>query len=151
MSQTASEAAWGPIVTEMVERERRTLLQFVADAYPWASASEEPALAKLRQVIDENQRAAVKLATLLERHHFAVPVPGPFPLSFTALFFVSLDFLKPHLIEHQRKDISQLEHDLARIHNQEVRKPVENLLEVKRRHLTILEELGSNAGKAVHA
>jgi hypothetical protein len=146
-----SEPTWGPIVQEIVERQRRTLLQFVADVYPWAGISEEPALAVLRKVIDEDQRAAIKLATLLERHHFAVPVPGPFPLSFAALFFVSLDFLLPHLIEHQKQDIAQLERDLSRIESRDTRAIVESLLETKRRHLTVLQQLASQSSKPVHA
>jgi rubrerythrin len=146
-----NQAAWGPIVKGIVERERRTLLQFVADVYPWTSASEEPAVAKLRKLIEEEQRAAIKLAVLLDRHHIAIPMADPFPLSFAALFFVSLDFLLPHLIEHQRMDISQLERALACIENADIKKPVESLLELKRRHLTTLQELAAQASKPVPA
>lgn len=142
---------WGPIVKGIVERERRTLLQFVADVFPWAKVSEEPAVATLRKLIDEEQRAAIKLAVLLDRHHIALPPADPFPLSFAALFFVSLDFLLPHLIEHEKQDISHLERDLPRIEKHEIKKPVEALLELKRRHLTTLQELASPASNPVHA
>jgi hypothetical protein len=144
-----NDTAWAAVVREILRRERRSLLQFVGEAYPWTRPDEHKALEQLRKVIAEEEQAAVRLTGFLQRRHIPVPYPGSYPFSYTSLFFVSLDFLLPPLLEEQRKTIAELETDLAKVGDAGARQQVQQLLDVKRRHLKTLEELAS-ATKAVH-
>jgi hypothetical protein len=146
-----NNSAWTATLLDVLQRERRSLLPFVAEAYPWASAGEEAALARLRAMIEEEQQAAVRLALYLQHRHVTVPPVGPFPLRYTTLNFVSLDFLVPSLIAEQKQRIAELDRDLPQLTDPEARQQVQAFREMKVRHLKALEELTAQAPKAVHA
>jgi hypothetical protein len=143
--------AWQSVLQNILVRENRSLFQFVGEAFPWARSDEMVTLARLRQMIEEEQKAAIALTAFLRRQHIPLPYLGPYPSSYLSLLFVALDYLLPQLIEHHRQVIGQLENDLELIPQPEARKPVEALLALKRRNLRELEELAIRRPKAVHA
>jgi len=139
---TSTTPAWAPILQAVFRREQRTFLQYVHEAYPWTAFSDER-LGKLQQLIDEEQRSTVALASFLRRQRIDLLYSRSFPLAFTALHFVSLDFLLPHLIKHQQDAIAALEQDIAQLTDPEPQEVVRGLIELKRRHLQELESLAA--------
>jgi hypothetical protein len=147
-----TDADWTTIVQKILNRERSSLLQFAGEAYPWANSAEEAATTKLKRIIDEEQAAEIRLANFLARHHLPQPSQVSFPLRFTSLMFVSLDYLLPQLLDEQRQAITQLKVDMAAITAVQARQQVEQLLALKERHLKELEELTAETAKtASHA
>jgi rubrerythrin len=140
--------AWAPILRDILRREQRSFLQYVDEAFPWTAQADEERLTRLRQLIVEEQRSAVGLANYLRRRHVDLPYSRSYPLGFTALNFVSLDFLLPQLIAKEQEAIAQLEADAGKIKDSEPREVVKQLIELKRRQLKALEEL---TAKPVHA
>jgi hypothetical protein len=133
---------------EIVRREYRSLLQYVGESFPWATADKSEALDRLHRLVVEEQAAAGEVARFLQRRHVTVPPLAPYPMDFTSLAFVSLDYLLPRLIEHQRRNIAQLERDLRDLTEADARGVVQKLLETKRSHRKVLDELTSTAPAA---
>lgn len=138
---TSTTPAWAPIFQNIFRREQRTFLQYVHEAYPWTAYADEQRLGKLQQIIAEEQRSTVGLANYLRRQRVDLLYSRSFPLAFTALHFVSLDFLLPHLVKHQQDAIAALEQDAGKIADAEPREVVRVLVEMKRKHLQELEAL----------
>lgn len=131
------------ILQNIVRRESRSLLQYVRDAFPWVALGEAGALARLQKLIDEELEAAAALNRFLVRRHAPPAYPGTFPMAFTTINFVTLQHLRPLLIDYERKAIAELDRDLVHITDAEARAQVEQLLARKRRHLEALEHLGA--------
>ena len=131
------------LVQDVIRREGRSFLQYVREAYPWATPRERELLAKLRELTDEERDGAAALSDFLRRHREMPGYLGAYPMSFTRMNFVSLDRLLPLLVEEQRRGVARLEHDLAGVQDAEVRGVLTAVLERKRRHLKVLEELAA--------
>jgi hypothetical protein len=129
------------LLQEIVRRESRSFLQYIADSFPWTTSNEHAVLAKLQQLIAEECVVVAGLGRFLVRHHLAPPYLGPYPMEFTRSNFVALDFLLPRLVEEQRRAIVALEQDLSQLYDAEARAAVQSILDTKRRHLQTLEGL----------
>jgi rubrerythrin len=131
-----------PILSDVLRRESRSLLQYVDEAFPWTPPEEQATWDQLTKLIAEERKALTALAHFLDRRRIPLPYLGSFP-DFTGVNFVSLDHLLPLLVEHQKKSIASLESDLARLSDPEAAKVLGQLLEVERRHLKTLETLAA--------
>jgi hypothetical protein len=102
-------------------------------------------------LIQEERDATAELARFLIRQRVTPPYLGAYPMSFTTLNFVSLDSLVPRLIQHQRRGIATLESELGQIRDPDSRALVDQLLEMKQRHLKVLEAVSAAPNQAVTA
>jgi hypothetical protein len=125
----------------ILRRESRSLLQYIAEAYPWTSAGGEPAIATLREMIRAEAAALTALGQFLVRRRIPLPYLGAFPGSFTTCNFIALEHLLPRLVEVQRRLVAELEADLPRITDAGARAQVGQLLAVKRKTLSALEQM----------
>jgi hypothetical protein len=126
---------------EVLRRESRSLLSYVADAYPWTTAAGGPALASLNRHIREELAAVNALGRFLVRHRIDLPLLGQYPVAFTTCNFIALSYLLPRLADEERRSIAHLEADLRAIHDPAAREPVDALLAVKKRNLSAMEAL----------
>jgi hypothetical protein len=131
------------LLQDIVGRESRSVLMYVGDAFPWTTAGGEQTLQTLRRLIAEEGRAIAALGRYLVRRHLPPPHPGNYPSSFTTINFLSLDYLLPRLVEHERRSLAELERDLPRVTDAEARAEVEKLAAVKGLHLRELEQLAA--------
>jgi hypothetical protein len=129
------------VLQEIVRRESRSLLSYMADAYPWTTVAGSRALTTLRQVIHDESEAVAELGRYLVRQKAPVPFLGSYPAGFTTCNFISLEFLLPRLLTAQQDLITVLEADLGRLPPGESRAQVEALLAVKRKDLATLQTL----------
>jgi hypothetical protein len=132
----------------ILRRESRSFLQFVAEAYPWTTPKERAALETLLKLIAYEREGVVMLGRFLVHRHVELPYLGTYPENFTTMMFVSLEFLLPRLVDEQRQGIDALEADLALVTDPAARAAVEQLLDRKRRHLPILEDLAATHAQA---
>jgi hypothetical protein len=128
---------------EILRRESRSVLTYVAEAFPWGNARQVPALLHLQELIARARDAIARLGQLLVRRRVELPFLGSYPSSFTTINFLSFDYLIPRLIDAERRAIVELEYDLKKLHDAEARTHIEEYLTLKRRHLVELEGLAS--------
>jgi hypothetical protein len=129
------------LLQEILRRESRSALRYVAEAFPWTTSTEEKALVSLQQIIAAERKAVVGLGQYLIRQRAPLPFLPSYPASFTTINFLAFDYVLPMLIEHQRRSIADVERDLAALKDPGARVEVEKLLAVKRQHLPQLEAL----------
>ncbi len=138
-----TDAATQPLLQAVLRRESLSLLQYIRDAFPWTAVGEEEAWAKLRQVVEEDAGAVADLGRFLAANRMPLPYIGQFPVEFTSINFVALDWIVRRLVEGQRQEVAALEADAGRAADPDARAALERLLEVKRRHLPVLEGLAA--------
>jgi hypothetical protein len=134
----------------LIRREGRSLLQYQSEAFPRPHSSDDPTPAKLRELAREERDAVGSLVRFLSRRRHTVPYLGAFPMAFTTMNFVSLDFVLPRLAEDGRRAVADLERDRAALTDTEARAEVDRFLEMKRRHLKELEALATAPTAAAH-
>jgi hypothetical protein len=134
---------------DILRRESRSVLLYVDEAYPWATSTEEKSLGALRQLIAAERRAVTELGQFLVRQRVGLPFLPSFPVHFTTINFLALDYVLPRLADYERQSIADLERDLAGLKDPLARGAVEKLLAVKRRHLPQLEALIPSQSQAV--
>jgi hypothetical protein len=129
-----------------VRRTGRSLLQYAGESYPWVrDSSEASTLTTLQQMIREEQQAAAAIAKFLMRNHIAPPHFDAYPMEFTNFNFLAVDRLRVLLAEHQARDVADLETDLKGIKDADAKRLLQNLLEIKRRHLDTLRSMSASA------
>jgi hypothetical protein len=136
------------VLQEILRRESRSVLTYVAEAYPWTRWAEEKSLTALQQIIAAEREAAAGLGRFLVRQRIPLPYLPPYPSHFTTINFLALDFLLPRLIEQERRSIADLERDRAALKDPAAQGEVDKLLVLKRRNLPRLEELASTQPQA---
>ena len=131
------------LLQEVLRREGRSELMYVAEAYPWTAARGHAALGALQALIREEADALTALGRWMTRRRVAPPYLGAFPTGFTTINFLALDYLLPRLRDRQREAVAQLERDAHAVIHPEARAQLDGLLALKRRHLATLESLAA--------
>lgn len=85
----------------------RSLPTYLSYAVPWSQAGGESAAETLALVANDHKTMVDRLGQLILENG-GVTEPGSFPLEFTSLHFLSLDFLVQKLIESQQKTIQEI-------------------------------------------
>jgi hypothetical protein len=134
------------LLQEVLRREGRSELMYVAEAYPWTAARGNAARATLQALIREEADALAALGRWLTRRRVPLPYLGAFPTGFTTINFLALDYLLPRLRDLQREAVARLERDAHAVTDPEARAQFDSLLTLKKRHLATLESLASGAG-----
>ena len=131
------------LLQRVLRRESLALLQYAREAFPWTRIGEDKALAELRDVIDEDRQALADLGRFLTRRRVPLPYIGSYPADFTTVNFISLDYLLPRLLAEQRREVGTLEAEVPAATDPEAREQLVRLLDLKRRHLGVLERLAA--------
>ena len=119
----------------------RSLPMYLNEASPWTEAKDVRAQAALDRLIADRQQDCRRVAAWIMDHYGAIEL-GEFPMEFTDLHFLSLDFLIKELIGYQVQDVAAIENCAARL----ARDPAalalaQEILGSERAHLELLEEL----------
>ena len=138
------------LLRTIVRREGRSLLQYVADSFPWTDNAGVAPLQRFKQMVDEDRASQAELVRFLGRQRVSAPFLGAYPMGFTSLNFVSFERLFPKLVAAVEKDAATLTQDLATFANPEARAAVQKVLDVKRRHLKSLQEMAGSFVPAPH-
>ena len=136
------------MVESVLQRLCRSMLQYLAEAFPWTNAADKDTLDQIRKLIEEEKEAAVALGQWYVRRTRSAPYTGFFPNFFSNINFVSLDHCLPMLAEHERRLVDELEGDLRELTDGESKAEVQKVLEMKKRHLKTVEALAVAHGTA---
>lgn len=95
------------ILNRILTLHERSLPAYLSYAAPWEIAKEPQVAAVIAQIVDDHKRTVDRLAKLILENHDVVD-NGEFPMSFTSLHDLSVDYLLKQVIDRQRKMISVL-------------------------------------------
>ena len=110
-------------------------------AHPWTHRSDEPAREVLEDIADDQRRWVERISDVLLAERAPIG-RGEFPIEFTGIHDVSLDYLVGRLIDCQRADIETIAHCAAVLpENSTAKALAEEMLGAAKGHLQSLEEL----------
>ncbi len=135
------------LLDELVRLHRFSLIRYLRYADPWAENRE--ATEVLRQISDMQEATAERLETVILEHDGPLPV-GDFPLEYTSLNDVALQYVLPKAVAYQRALIAALRDAVDQLDNEpRLQAMVEEALGEAKGHLETLEELaGTPAASA---
>jgi len=131
------------LLENIAQREDRSLLQYVKDAYPWITPAEQQVLAQIQAMTEEERQGVAELIRFLISRRRPPPYLGTFPASFTSLSFVSLDHLIPLLADNEREELERLQGEIEQMPDPEAKKLVQKIIANKTWHLETLRSLAA--------
>ena len=135
------DGATAKLLGDLVRKEGRSLLQYVSESFPWTTAKNHHALPILFAMVKEEQEGTAAIVNLLLKNRLRPPYLGAYPMSFTTINYMSLDFLVPYLVDFEKRRIAELTRDLAVVSEGDAHDLLKTLLEMKGRHLLVLTNL----------
>ncbi len=131
---------------ELFRRERRSFLQYVSEATPWAGNGDLPLVEKVRQLAAEELESLEALAEWMDSRRVALPYLGAYPTTFTNYNFVAIRKLMKPLVTEQTKELAHLEADVQALTDPEAKDMVGKLVELNRKHLRDFAQMNAVAG-----
>lgn len=126
----------------------RSLLQYVGEAWPWTSASEQDVRTKLDELVARQRSQVARISQLLERRDCVIDF-GTYPTDYTDLHYVALDYLLVHLVENQRSVVAAIESaQRAASEVNDIQDLLKQVLADQRECLAELEALAKEAASA---
>jgi hypothetical protein len=132
------DAALEARLQDLIRAEGRSLLQYVSESFPWTKAPDQTVRDQVLSFARADADALARLSRHLAKERVRLPHPGSYPMSFTTVNFVSLDYLLPRLIEEQRARVAAVERLCNALPEGPVKNLVGELLVLKRQHLSQL-------------
>lgn len=121
----------------------RSLPMYLNEASPWTQHGDQQASAALSQIVADQQRDCRRLADLVLERYGRLET-GEFPMEFTDLHFLSMDFLVGELVRYQQQDIEAIEQCVSRLAGDaKAQTLAQEILGAARAHLEMLEALTS--------
>lgn len=134
-----------PILNRILATLNRSLAMYLADADPWTQAGDEQAAAALARIVEDQRRDVNRLAEAIIDSAAHVD-PGQWPMEFTDLNFLSLEYLMQELIRHQREDVARIQRCTSLLaSDRNARELAEEVLGSEQAHLESLEDLTRQA------
>lgn len=129
------------MLNRLLAIEYRSVPMYLADAAPWRGPGDEQIAAALENIVLDQRNMASRIAELVLDRRGSIDT-GEFPMEFTDMHNLSLDFLLTELVRYQQRDVAAIEGCVARLAgDEEARALAEEVLGSERRHLEVLEEL----------
>jgi len=126
---------------DLFRRENRSFLQYVNQATPWSSPGDRGLVEKLRSLGDEEVEALTELAEWMDAKRIPLPYLGAFSTTFTNYNFVAIRKLMKPLIAEQRRELADLEADVAAITDTGAKATLQKILDLNRRHVRDFEQM----------
>ncbi len=119
----------------------RSLPMYLSNATPWTHPGDEQAAQTLERIVGDQRRDINRLAELIIARSGRVD-PGRWPMEYTDLNFLSLDYLLRELVRHQQQDIAQIERCVFLLSQDRMaRELAQEILGSEKAHLEMLQEL----------
>jgi hypothetical protein len=122
----------------------RSLPMYLTDATPWIHRGDERIVATLRRVVADQKALCARVARFLQDHQAPVDM-GDYPMAFTDLHDLSLDYLVSRAIRCQEQAIATIEGVVREVGaDAAARTLAEETLGASRAHLEALMELAAS-------
>jgi hypothetical protein len=126
----------------------RSLPMYLASARPWTAPGDEPAAEVLANIAADESHYVQRISDrLIELGAEGADIDrGRFPMQWTDLHDLSLSYLVPIVIEHQKRDIAAIEDCARRLPEEPI---AQEALGAAKAHLEALEALGGKRAPAM--
>jgi hypothetical protein len=129
------------VLNRLLATLHRSLPMYLSDATPWTPPGDERATQTLARIVEDQRRDINRLAELILQRSGRVET-GRWPMEYTDLNFLSLDYLLRELVRYQQQLIAQIERCVALLSSdRHARELAEEVLGSEKAHLEALEEL----------
>lgn len=129
------------VLGRLFQRLYRSLPMYLAEAVPWTNRGDEQAQRVLAGIVADARVYCQRIAERILHFRGRLDL-GEFPMEFTDLNLLSLDYLLTELVRWQKADIRTFEQIVAELdEGSEDRSLAEEVLGNARGHLQSLEEL----------
>lgn len=129
----------------------RSFPMYLRYASPWRSDSSEPVWNTVEHILIDQDALVARAAELVQELGGQVQT-GEFPMEFTGMHDLALDFLLQRLIHYQRRDLERLQQLGQQAASSDIdrraRELIQEALGSARAHLEILEELARSRTRA---
>jgi len=133
------------VLNRLLVRLHRSLQMYLTQAAPWLNRGADKAALTLQNIVADQQRLAQLIADLLIARRIR-PETGDFPIDFTDMNFLSIEFLSRELATHARSDVEWITRAVATLEDDaEAKSLAEEALGSAKAHLEQLEELATQA------
>jgi hypothetical protein len=140
---TRADHAANLALNEILVILHRSLPVYLSHAAPWVAFGNEEAHRVLARIVAEKEDHVHRLTELLDARRHTID-RGEFPMDFTSLHDVSLDFLIKQLVRGQRQEMQRIEACERRLAGDREGRPLAaEVLGAAQRHLRWLETLES--------
>lgn len=131
-------------LNRVLQIQYRSLPRYLVYGSPWtqSNGNGSPAAAALENIVHDQEQMTERLADFILSHR-GQPDVGDFPVEFTDLHFLSIDYLLRELLYYQQQDVSELERCVTALAGSEpeAQALAEEALGSERAHLESLEQL----------
>jgi hypothetical protein len=129
------------VLNRLVAILSRSLPMYLSDARPWTQSADDQAAQTLKRIVDDQRRDINRLAELILDRYGRVDT-GHWPMEYTDLNLLSLDYLLRELARQQQQTIAQIEGCVALLsQDRPARELAEEILGSEKAHLEALQEL----------
>lgn len=119
----------------------RSMAMYLASAPPWVSAKDTAAASVLRHMADDQRLMADRIASVVLDEGGEV-MSGEFPMTYTDLHDLSIDYLVPQVVAQQKADLESIREIVQLLKDAPVPRAVaEEALGAAQAHLDSLAEL----------
>lgn len=133
------------VLNRLLQIVYRSLPVYLQGTRPWVKQGDEKALEQLAQIAADHRYYAQRIADAVQQAGACFD-PGQFPVGFTGLHDVSVDFLVKRVTELQKRDLHCIEQCAASLAGSpRLRALAEEVLGNARGHLEMLQEVMMNA------
>jgi hypothetical protein len=140
---TRADNAANLALNEILVILHRSLPVYLSHAAPWVAYGNEEAHRVLARIVAEKEDHVHRLTELLDARRYTID-RGEFPMDYTSLHDVSLDYLLNELIGGQRQEVQRIDDCERRLAgDREGRVLAAEVLDTAQRHLRWLETLES--------
>lgn len=131
------------LLNDLLVSIHRSLLQYAAEAWPWTDAHAGDVREQIVAAAEKQHESVRDLALYLDRHGHTVAW-GQFPVAFTSLHFVSLDYLMSRIVAGQQEIVDKCRR-VAEAVGEDARaaKLVESLIQVESARLRSLQPINA--------
>ena len=97
-----------PVLNQLLAVLCRSLPQYLTDARPYSVSGDDSAVEVLTQIAEDQTMMSARVTDLIQESERRIDLGG-FPIQFSALHDLSLEYLVGKAIECQRRDIRTIE------------------------------------------
>lgn len=129
------------VLNRLLVIHHRSLPMYLGYAMPYPLRGDERARGVLNEIVESQKEMVERIGRLIVERGGNVE-HGEFPMYFTGLHDLSLEYLVKRMIADQRRDIASIEQCVVQLHSDPLGKALaEEALGAAKAHLDALEEL----------
>ena len=129
------------VLNRLLALHSRSLPTYLASARPWFADNEQEAMTVLRHIAESQESMVERLGTMVVEEG-GVPQLGEYPLYFTDMHDLSIDYILPRLVEWIESDVTTIRQCVGELNGVPAAKAIaEEALGAAQAHLDSLNEL----------